>query len=313
MAKNSSTSKKVKLPNDFERMIPEYHKDSIIYGEHIVRYLAAQELVKGKTVLDIASGSGYGTASLAQTATKVYGVDVLQDAVSYAQQNYGAENIEYLVGDGVKIPLEDNAVDVVVSFETIEHIEDYRTFMSEVKRVMKPEGLLVLSTPNDIEFAEGNHFHVHEFEHRELQTLVKEYFSDATEYFQADWLYSGIHSHAELTTEWDLQQTVMNKSKLKIDQALYFFMLCANRKVTESITSFGALSEHYSAKKQQEKENLTADHVRNIQAIAVDAKQQYVAMAAERDKLQAEIQAIHSSRTWKLAEKLARAKRKLVP
>ena len=126
MAKKKRTSI---LENDYERMVPEFHKGTIIYGEHLVRYLAAQQIVKGKTVLDIASGSGYGTYSLAKTAKKVYGVDVLADAIHYSKQNYNKSNIEYLQGDGVAIPLKDNSVDVVVSFETIEHIEDYRTFM----------------------------------------------------------------------------------------------------------------------------------------------------------------------------------------
>lgn len=260
------TKKKEKtiLKNDYERMVPEFHKGTIIYGEHLVRYLAAQHIVKGKTVLDIASGSGYGTYSLAKTAKKVYGVDVLADAIRYSKQNYSRSNIEYLQGDGVAIPLKDNSVDVVVSFETIEHIEDYRMFMDEVRRVLRPDGLFLLSTPNDVEFAEGNHFHVHEFEHVELKKLVAGYFKNLKEYFQANWIYSGIHPLGELTEEWSRPMHLMNVAPLGIKQALYFFMLCSNREITESIESFGAVSEHSSARKAQDKERLTEQHIANL-------------------------------------------------
>lgn len=267
-------SKKVVLPNDYERMIPEFHSKSVIYGEHLVRYLAAQKLVKGKIVLDIASGSGYGTLVLAKSAKKVIGVDVFDDTVRYAQENYPAKNIEYIQGDGVRIPLADNSVEVVVSFETIEHIEDYDTFIKEVKRVLKSDGLFVLSTPNDVEFAEGNHYHIHEFEHAELKKLVGKYFSDLKEYFQADWLYTGIHSQNEIAGEWEEELKVINVAPLGIDQSLYFFMLCANRGINEDIDSFGALSEHWSERKNQEKNILTQNHIQNIQDVA-DANLRY--------------------------------------
>lgn len=267
--------KKATLANDYERMVPEFHKDSIIYGEHLVRYLSAQYVVKGRTVLDIASGSGYGTASLAKTATHVTGVDVSKEAIDYARENYSAENIDYKLGDGRNIPLEDTSVDIVVSFETIEHIEDYRFFMSEVKRVLKPDGLFLLSTPNDVEFAEGNHFHIHEFEHKELQSLVKEYFSEIKDYFQADWVYSGIHSKEEIVNETEMKIKVLNNAPLDMDKVLYFFMLCANRNITETIESLGSVSQHWSEKQNQHKQGLTDQHISNIQAVSED-RLQYV-------------------------------------
>lgn len=263
------------LKNDYERMVPEFHKNSIIYGEHLVRYLSAQKIVKGKTVLDIASGSGYGTHSLAKTAKFVYGVDVSKEAVEYAKSKFSAKNIKYLMSDGVKIPLEDKSVDVVVSFETIEHIENYEAFMAEVKRVLKSDGLFLLSTPNDTEFAEGNHFHIHEFEHKELQRLVAKYFTHTAEYFQADWLYSGIHAKEEITNEGEVNIKLINTAPLKMDQVLYFFMLCANRDIYETVDSFGSVSQHWSERKNQDKQQLTDQHIANIQHVS-DDRLQYV-------------------------------------
>lgn len=298
------------LENDYERMVPAFHKDSIIYGEHLVRYLSAQKIVTGKVVLDIASGSGYGTASLATTAQKVFGVDVSEDAIAYAKENYGGKNIEYIKGDGIKIPLADDSVDVVVSFETIEHIENYEVFMQEVKRVLKPEGLFLLSTPNDVEFAEGNHFHIHEFAYDELKTLVARYFSECKDYFQADWVYSGIHSLEEVTEEWNKPIQVMNTMPLPTDKVLYFFMLCANRKITETVDSLGSLSQHWSEREQQTKREMTDQHIQNIKDVA-DGHLEYVRKLEQDIKiLQEQVAAAENRKLSRIiSEKLLNKKR----
>jgi ubiquinone/menaquinone biosynthesis C-methylase UbiE len=259
---------KATLPNDFERMIPEYHKGSLIYGEHIVRYEACKNLVKGKIVLDIASGSGYGTAILSEQAKKVYGVDVSKDSIAYAKEHYGAKNIDYLVGDGNKIPLQDSSVDVVITFETIEHIEDYEGFLYEIKRVLKPEGLLILSTPNDLEFAEGNHFHVHEFTYKELHKLVKKHFKHVEAYFQGTWTYTALLPEKLIATEWSQSIQTSNVAPLSLDKALYFFLICSTQKTTANLELLGAISGHYSERKIQEKNKLTDKHIQNLQDIA---------------------------------------------
>lgn len=269
-AKSRPKNKTATLVNDYERMVPEFHHDSIIYGEHLVRYVSAKLLVKDKVVLDIASGSGYGTASLAESAKKIYGVDVSPEAIAYAKEHYSRKNIQYLLGDGSHIPLEDSSVDIVVSFETIEHIEDYRTFMSEVKRVLRRDGIFLLSTPNDIEFAEGNHFHVHEFNHDELKKLVGDYFSHTKEYFQADWVYSGIHTEDEITKQGSMRLEVMNVLPLSMEKVLYFFMICANREISETIDSLGAVSQHWSERLNQHKLQLTEQHISNINDVSED-------------------------------------------
>src|SRR3990167_2932557 len=155
-----------------ERMIPEHHKGNIIYGEHMSRYLAVAGTVEGKVVLDIACGTGYGTQIIAKDAAKVYGVDISKETIEYAKENFNAPNITYKLGNASKIPLDDNSVDVVVSFETIEHVKEYEKFVDEVKRVLKDNGQFIVSTPNDDEFIDDNEFHVHEFQFTELKELV---------------------------------------------------------------------------------------------------------------------------------------------
>jgi 2-polyprenyl-3-methyl-5-hydroxy-6-metoxy-1,4-benzoquinol methylase len=235
-----------KLENTGERMIPEFHSGGLIYAEHLTRYKSAQALVKDKTVLDIACGSGYGSHLLSKVAKKVYGVDIDEDTVRYAKEHYGAKNIDYKTGDGINIPIEKNSVDVVVTFETIEHIPDYKKFIAEVKRVLKPDGLAIVSTPNDLEFAEGNHFHVHEFQYDELVYLLKKDFANVDSYYQATWKSVGIGSKDLMTKESTKQIEVMNLTPLSTDKVLYFYLLCSNRTITEKVDPLLAIGEHYS-------------------------------------------------------------------
>ena len=266
-----------------ERMVPAYHKGKLVYGEHLVRYQALENIVRGKTVLDIASGSGYGTNAISNYADKVFGVDVDQDAVKYAQKNYTNSKIEFLKGDGRDIPLPDNAVDIVVSFETIEHIEDYGHFVKEVKRVLKADGLFVLSTPNDKEFPEGAHFHIHEFEHEELQKLVDLYFTQSKEYFQVTWLYNALLEGQQLQTERTLKLRTINAAPVSTEKAIYFYMLLANREITEEVEPLAAISEHWS-------DRAMLEHNKEIDAYIKKTIKHYEDMVAEKDKHHAALQ-----------------------
>ena len=242
-----------------ERMVPEFHKNHSIYGEHYIRYEATKSVVSDKVVLDIACGSGYGTKIIASSAKKVFGVDVSQESIDYATEHFNAKNIDYLCGDGESIPLADASVDVVVSFETIEHIKDYKTFMKEVSRVLKKDGLLLLSTPNELEFAEGNHYHLHEFQEDELRGLIKLHFKNVKMYYQGDWVYSALLPEKYLLKESDQLFTIDSLQLAPKDpsQYLYFYALCSNREITESVARIGAFSEHWSARMIQEKDRAT--------------------------------------------------------
>lgn len=148
--------------------------------EHYHRYFFARSYCRGKDVLDIASGEGYGSAILAQVAHSVVGVDICEEAVLHAQKAHVRSNLKYLTGDVRHIPLEDKSVDVVVSFETLEHFYEHDLFMQEVKRILRPGGFLIISTPNsDIYSAIGipaNPYHVNELTKDEFNILCKKYF-----------------------------------------------------------------------------------------------------------------------------------------
>ena len=161
-----------------ERYVPTLRGD--IELEHLHRYLFACKAVAGKTVLDIASGEGYGSAMLAQTAKKVIGVDISQDAVAHAQEKYQAKNLEFRVGSCAAIPLDDASVDVVVSFETIEHLDQHESMMRQIKRVLRPGGVLVISSPDKLQYSDkqnySNPYHVKELYRDEFNKLLSSYY-----------------------------------------------------------------------------------------------------------------------------------------
>lgn len=300
-------SKDTTLPDTGERMIPAHHKGTMVYGEHIVRYQAALDLVKGKTVLDIASGSGYGSALLGTTAAHVIGVDLDEPTVRYAKKNYSAKNVQFKVGDGISIPLKEASVDVVVSFETIEHIEKYEIFMAEVKRVLKPDGLFILSTPNDVEFIEGNHFHIHEFEASELEALVARYFAHTKSYFQATWLYNALLDIKQLGGEWRMPIDTMQTAPVTANRAIYFFMLCSAKPIAQDVAPIGAISEHWSQRQVSERQKYYDALEAKVHAQDILLRQH------ETDLQQAvqELSSIKNSKAWKVADSLRRAKQLL--
>ena len=242
------------IDNDGERMVPQMHAGTLMYAEHVTRYLAAAPLVAGRRVLDVASGSGYGTHVLAQSAEHVVGVDASAEAVAYAQKVYGTDNDEFRVGDATAIPMPDDSIDVVVSFETIEHVGDYEAFVAEVDRVLVDDGLFVLSTPNDTEFVQDNHFHLHQFTYDELVGLVRPRFAHVEPYFQATWKTVALAPASVLSAEGPVETGVLNLCPLAPEQYLYFYLLCARRPVHEVVEPLFALGGHYSDRVQHEQD-----------------------------------------------------------
>lgn len=157
--------------------------------EHHHRYLAAAPLCVGRDVLDIASGEGFGSAMLARVARSVVGVDRDADAVAFANEHYRCDRgtLRFAVGECARIPLEDGSVDVVVSFETIEHIGEHDRFLDEVRRVLRPGGLFVCSTPDRDVYRSGddpNEFHQKELNAAEFGGLMRDRFARVEVYGQ---------------------------------------------------------------------------------------------------------------------------------
>jgi ubiquinone/menaquinone biosynthesis C-methylase UbiE len=150
------------------------------WGEHAVRYFFALPLVDGRRVLDIACGTGYGMSLLNSRARLVVGVDASIEAVTEAtEQASGSAGV--MLADGLELPFADNSFDVITSFETLEHLGDRKGFVAELRRVLKLDGHLILSTPNanytkPVNGTPKNPYHIFEYKPEELREELSAHF-----------------------------------------------------------------------------------------------------------------------------------------
>lgn len=180
----------------------EPHIAGRIRYEHFHRYAFAAEFVAGATVLDIACGEGYGSAVLSRLAKRVVGVDVDAATVAEANRRYAAgSRLAYVVGEAGAIPFGDASFDVVVSMETIEHLQKPERLIEEVRRVLRPGGLLILSSPDKEVYNRGrstqNIHHFCELEAIEFASLLGSHFENSRLFGQRMILASSIGETAE--------------------------------------------------------------------------------------------------------------------
>ena len=161
-----------------ERYVPGA-RGEIAY-EHCHRYAFARRFVGGKRVLDAACGEGYGTALLAPSAAGVIGVDIDAPTVVHARAAYGARaNTRFVIASLTALPFPAASFDVVVCFETIEHLgaADQPRMLAEFARVLATDGVLVLSSPNKRRYSDErqyrNPYHAHELYRPELARLLQ--------------------------------------------------------------------------------------------------------------------------------------------
>jgi ubiquinone/menaquinone biosynthesis C-methylase UbiE len=174
--KDDMTEEGEKLKFSGERFIP--NSDNIgaeTRTEHLLRYQACLPFVRHKAVLDVASGEGYGSAMLAEVSKSVMGLDISIDITRHASLKYASQgNLAFKCGSATRLPFQNEEFDIVVSFETIEHLTlgDQKAFLSEVHRVLKADGIFIVSTPNklnyNLQYPKKNEFHLHELTKNEF-------------------------------------------------------------------------------------------------------------------------------------------------
>lgn len=234
-----------------ERFLPECQGE--IWLEHWHRYHFAAALARDRRVLDVASGEGYGSALLALTARDVVGVDSATDAIAHASATYeDRPNLRFVSADCTLLPFPAATFDLVVSFETIEHITAQKEFLAEVRRVLAPEGLLLLSSPNKAEYTDhrgyANPFHVAELYRDELRTLLDPFFPCTAWYGQSIGFSSTIAAEeAPATATGELVDAGSPASPLPYSaptaekQPLYYLVGCA-----QSTAPLSALDKSFS-------------------------------------------------------------------
>lgn len=230
-----------------ERFLP--NEAGEMWAEHWHRYHAIAHLVAGKRVLDVACGEGYGSALLARAASAVSGVDISADAITHATATYSAQkNLKFFAASCTQLPFADHSFDIVVSFETIEHITEHDAFLDEIKRVLTADGLLIISSPNKAEYSDArnfqNEFHVKELYRDELAQLIAKRFAHTAWFSQRNGFYSLITPDANPSTGAAFQAllpgdahvvTVSKKNPQQLAAplpALYFLVLASANAAT---------------------------------------------------------------------------------
>lgn len=153
-------------------------QDYCIYLIHLFSYLHVARDIAGKTVLDLGCNNGYGTDAIAGYAGRVIGLDVSPNAISDATRRFARPNVEFKLYDGKRIPFDDNTFDAIVSFQVIEHVYDVEGYLSQCRRVLKPGGKAIFTTPNadvrlDPGMAPWNPYHLTEYSGARLLEIVK--------------------------------------------------------------------------------------------------------------------------------------------
>jgi SAM-dependent methyltransferase len=262
-----------------ERVIPG-QVDPDLWAEHVSRYAFASRWASGVCVLDLGCGAGYGTAELANRARFAVGIDLAPDAVAYAKSVYPRSNICFLPASATSLPFPGGFFGLIVAFEVIEHLTDWRALLSEARRLLHPDGFFLVSTPNkeyytDSRGASGpNPFHVHEFEFEEFQNALGEFFPHCVVLLQN-------HVEAFAFYESGAGSTLegrMDGVRGTARDAHFFVAVCSLR---ESPLSPAFLFVHEGSNVLREREK----HIESLQQELREAREQFAALHRHHDEL----------------------------
>lgn len=211
-----------------ERVIPGEVNDDL-WAEHLARYAFAARFA-GRRILDLGCGTGYGTAELAANAAFATGIDIGAEAIAHARSHYPLPNIRFLVGSATAVPLAAQSFDLITAFEVIEHLSDWRSLLDEARRVIAPNGVFLVSTPNKLYYAESrakegpNPFHIHEFEFAEFREALAQYFPNVTVLLQ-NRLESFVFSPSQAV--FRQTEARIDGTRGSADEAHFFIGICS--------------------------------------------------------------------------------------
>jgi hypothetical protein len=289
-------------PLDFtgERFTPECARE--IWYEHWHRYEFAAALATGRRVLDAACGEGYGSALLARSAAAVVGIDIDPTAVQHARQRYaGQPHLRFEQGDCTALTAAESSFDLVVSFETLEHVAAQEALVAGFARVLAADGLLVISSPDKRTYSDvtgfRNEFHVRELYRDELLALLQPHFPYLRLYGQKLLFQSAIWS-AETRGNGPASCATVSADAGGVEAGLdydplYFIAVCSKRPVPDSLLPalalFGDREEsvyrHYN---DEVRRNMAAGgRIAELEAaLAAALRERDQARAANADRVQ---------------------------
>ena len=262
-----------------ERVIPG-QVDPDLWAEHVSRYAFAARFASGARVLDLGCGAGYGTSELAGRARSAIGIDLAPEAIMHASSSYRRTNISFVPASVTAVPFRDGTFDLITAFEVIEHLDDWRTLLSEGRRLLHSRGLFLVSTPNKEYYTESrgasgpNPFHTHEFEFDEFRGVLAEFFPHCTVLVQ---------NHLEAFAFY--QPTATSSIEGRMDgvrgtpQEAHFFMAVCSLEDKPPSPSFLFVQQGSNVLREREK------HVEILKRELSDAHEQFTALLRAHDEL----------------------------
>ncbi len=219
---------------------------------HLNRYLISKEYCKNKKVLDISCGEGYGSYLISTwDAKEVVGIDISKEAIDSANKNFKNDNLKFLEQDATNLKdIEDNYFDLIVSFETFEHILDVNKYLEEIKRVAKKDAIIIVSCPNDYYYypsdEEKNPFHQGKYSFDDFRGVAEKCLGNNVKYLigkelmgYANVIYDSKFSNLKnknIVNSFDdiVCRKVKNEKALNIEECNYYVGLWNAPFVSES-------------------------------------------------------------------------------
>ncbi len=215
-----------------ERFTPECVRE--IWYEHYHRYAFAKNLVKDKKVLDAACGEGYGSHLLSENAVEVIGLDIDEKSIEHAKNKYKKNNLTFIEGSCSQLPFDDSCFDMVISFETLEHLEQQQEMLAEFKRVLRKDGVLIISTPDKKHYSDAtgfkNEYHVKELYKQEFKSLLDEHWQQQVWFAQAMTFNSVLEKMG--STEYSFSTDILKDKTLETNGGfltpMYYLVVASN-------------------------------------------------------------------------------------
>ena len=301
-----------------ERLMPEAYAGSLVLAEHLARYRLAARLAAGRNVLDAACGEGYGSAMLAAgDAASVVGIDIDEATVAHARATHGVDARQ---GDVSRLAFDDGAFDLVVSFETIEHVAEPDLALDEFRRVLSPGGVLVISTPNADEYLEDNPYHQRELTLAQFMEALDARFANVELRYQQNFLTTAVMREASLRSD-DAQPLDAEFAKVAgvaPERALYGVAICSDAAIPFCGGDVVIASDVHEAHSLAELLRNWTERAQNAERIQqewearatlaeqvrADLEARVAALEEQNADLAAKLEVVYDSTSWKVTRPL---------